>query len=86
MLWDTANHAHNTVALNDLAFVADLFYTCSNFHDLFFLIRPSVLSNRRYICWERKHTQNVADATVNDTQRLNRFATLKRPKSFQRRL
>ena len=42
MLWDTANHPHNTVALNDLAFVADLFYTCSYFHDLFFLIRPSV--------------------------------------------
>jgi hypothetical protein len=46
MLWDTANHPYNTVALNDLAFVADLFYTCSYFHDLFFLIRPSVKLNQ----------------------------------------
>jgi hypothetical protein len=42
MLGNHANHPHNTVALNDLAFVADLLNTCSNFHDLFFLIEPSV--------------------------------------------
>ncbi|MEY4880858.1 MAG: hypothetical protein RLZ87_286 [Armatimonadota bacterium] len=34
MLGDGANHPHNSVALDDLAFIADLFYTCSNFHDL----------------------------------------------------
>jgi hypothetical protein len=41
MLGDATNHPHNTVALNDLALVADLLYTCSNFHDLFFLVDPS---------------------------------------------
>lgn len=45
MLGDAANHTHNTVALDDLALIADLFNTCSNFHDLFFLARPSITSN-----------------------------------------
>jgi hypothetical protein len=45
MLGDAANHAHNSVALNDLALIADLFNTCSNFHDLFFLARPSIKPN-----------------------------------------
>lgn len=78
MLGDAANHSHNSVALNDLALVADLLNTCSNFHDLFFLVRPSVKSKDFTRDRERKHTQNVADATVNITQRLNRFATLNR--------
>ena len=75
MLGDAANHSHNAVALDDLALIADLFYTCSYFHDLLFLVRSSVKSIS-FNYWKRKHTQYVADATVNITQRLNRFATL----------
>jgi hypothetical protein len=69
MLGDAANHAHNTVALDDLALIADLFYTCSNFHDLFFLVDPSVFIgiSPRHTGWKRKHTQNVADANKDDT-------------------
>jgi hypothetical protein len=36
VLWHFANHSHNAVALNDFAFVANLFNTRSNFHILFF--------------------------------------------------
>ena len=49
MLGDAANHAHNSVALDDLALIADLLNTSSNFHDLFFLARPSLQSLRLHI-------------------------------------
>jgi len=37
---DTADHSHNTVALNDLAVPADFLYRCSYFH-FSFLAAPN---------------------------------------------
>src|SRR5690242_8077264 len=50
MFRDYANHPHYTLAVDDLALVANFLYRCSYFHNPAFSCQLSAFSNSKIIC------------------------------------